>query len=436
MPHDASRRDFLKTSSALIVGGALAPRLAANDTPNPGRALGDATIRVALVGCGGRGTGAAAQALRTAGPVELVAMADAFEDRIESSHGQLVEALGEQVQVNSANRYVGFDAYRDAIDSGVDLVILATPPGFRPQHFEYCIERGKHVFMEKPVAVDAPGVRSVLETARAAKQKNLKVGVGLQRHHDPLYVETVQRIQEGAIGEVTLLRVYWNSEGVWVRERQKKMTEMEYQMRNWYYFNWLCGDHIVEQHIHNIDVGNWVKGGYPVKAQGQGGRLWRTGRDHGEIYDHHMVEYTFEDGTKMIAQCRHIPQTWSEVHEYAHGTLGNADISDGIIEAKGKPQWRFANLDVDPYQREHDALFDAVRKDQPFNEAEDGAYATMTAIMGRMATYSGQVVTWSDALASNVSLAPERLAWKAKPQSLPDKQGNYPIPKPGTGTYF
>ena len=324
-------------------------------------------------------------------------MADAFEDRVENCYGRLAELgeggsfeNGKRLQAPAENRYAGFDAYKKVIDSGVDVVILATPPGFRPEHFEYAVEQGKHVFMEKPVAVDAPGVRRVLKAAKASKEAGLKVGVGLQRHHSAMYNETIQRIHDGAIGDVVALRVYWNGSGVWVRARKPEQTEMEYQMRNWYYFNWLCGDHIVEQHIHNIDVGNWVKGGHPVEAQGQGGRQWRNGPDHGEIFDHHFVEYTYDDGAVMLSQCRHIQNCWDEVAEYAHGSKGRASLASGLIEAPGGWNHREPEDEKNPYQVEHDRLFEAIREDKPFNEAKRGAIATMTSVMGRMATYSRQ----------------------------------------------
>jgi myo-inositol 2-dehydrogenase / D-chiro-inositol 1-dehydrogenase len=285
--------------------------------------------------------------------------------------------------------------------------------------------------MEKPVAVDGPGVRRVLAAAAEAKGKGLKVGVGLQRHHDPAYLETVRRIHEGAIGEVVALRVYWNSSGVWVRPREQGQTEMEYQMRNWYYFNWLCGDHIVEQHIHNLDVGNWVKGAYPVEAQGQGGRQVRTGSDHGEIYDHHFVEYTYADGATMLSQCRHQEGCWDQVAEFAHGTRGRAALADAEIVSAGGWDWRHEGEPADPYQREHDVLFRAIRRGEEHDETENGAYATLTAILGRMATYSGKKVTWKQALESDLDLSPARFAWDADPPVLPDADGRYPVAIPG-----
>lgn len=418
-----SRRVFLQGSGAALASGALAREA--------GGARADDLLRVALVGCGGRGTGAAIQALSTAGPVHLVAMADAFRDRLDASLAEIVAQVPERVDVPESRRFVGFEAFRAAIDLDVDVVLLTTPPGFRPEHFEYAVARGRHVFMEKPVAVDAPGVRTVLAAAAEARRKELRVGVGLQRHHDPAYVETVARLRAGAIGRILLYRCYWNSSGVWTRAREAGWSEMTYQMRNWYYFNWLCGDHIVEQHIHNLDVCNWIQGAPPVSAQGQGGRAVRTGPDTGEIYDHHALEFTYADGTKMLSQCRHIPGCWDSVAEHAHGTLGQAEVSAARITSQGGWDWRWRGEGVDPYQREHDALFAAIRGGHEHAEAEMGAQATMTAILGRMASYSGRVVKWDEALASTLRLGPERHAWDAPPRTLPGPDGRYPCALPG-----
>ncbi|QDV07170.1 Inositol 2-dehydrogenase [Planctomycetes bacterium Poly30] len=400
-----------------------------------GGAAGDAELRIALIGCGGRGTGAASQALRAAGNARLVTMADAFEDRMESSIQSLKNEHPGKIDVPAERKHVGFDAFKKAIDEDIDVVVMATPPGFRPAHFEYAVEKGRHVFMEKPVAVDGPGIRQVLAAADAAKAKNLCVGVGLQRHHSYKYQETIKAIEDGAIGRPVMARVYWNSAGVWVRPREADQTEMTYQMRNWYYFNWLCGDHIVEQHIHNLDVGNWMMGGVPVKAQGMGGRLVRTGKEYGEIYDHHAVEYTYENGAKMISQCRHMPGTKATVNEFGEGSEGAVDFGRGSITHYGGSKWRFEGQDSDHYQREHDVLFDAIRTGKEHNEAVNGAHATLTAILGRMCTYSGQEISWEKALNSTRRLSPDmdldKLTWDTMPKSLPGKDGFYPIPMPG-----
>jgi predicted dehydrogenase len=336
-PHSSSnqsRRDILK-ASAVIAGAAAGSFI----TRSAYAAGSGETIKVGLIGCGGRGTGAAGQALSTDGPVELVAVADAFEDQAHNAVKNLQQKFAdrpERVKVTPESMFIGFDAYKKLIDSGIDLVIIATPPGFRPIHFEYAVEKGKNIFAEKPIATDAGGVRRFLEAAKKAKEKDLKVGIGLQRHHQAPYIDIVKRIQDGALGDLVLMRAYWNGTRPWVRkrdsliERKRKetnnpnatLTEMEYQMRNWYYFTWLCGDHIVEQHIHNLDVINWIKGTHPVMAQGVGGKQVDTGVDSGQIFDHHMVEFTYADGTKLMSECRHMQNTWQSVSEHAHGTKG------------------------------------------------------------------------------------------------------------------
>ncbi len=433
--NSTSRRDFVKTTAVAAAGAAM---LSSLTTPAGAYAAGDETIKIGLIGCGGRGTGAAVQALKTSGKVALIAMHDMFGDQVESSLNRIKnEVKGNEtavVDVPEERRFVGFDGYKQVIDSDVDLVIMATPPGFRPAHFEYAVNAGKHVFMEKPVAVDAAGVNQVLESTRKAKEKNLKVGVGLQRHHQLNYLDIVKRIQDGAIGDVVAFRVYWNGGGVWDprKTREQVSSEMEYQLRNWYYYNWLCGDHICEQHIHNLDVGNWIKGAYPVRAEGMGGREVRTDKKYGEIYDHHAVEYTFEDGTKMFSQSRHIPNCWNSVSEWAHGTKGHANLSGAAYELYNNGEkYRYRDKNNDPYQAEHDHLFHAVRNNLEFNEAENGAYSTATSILGRLATYSGKSVNLADMLASNVSIMPTEFSMTATPPVVPDKDGNYPVAVPG-----
>jgi predicted dehydrogenase len=420
--HPVTRRTFLSTTSAAAVAALSTSRFAF--------AQGSDTLKIALIGCGGRGSGAANQALNVPG-TKLVAVADAFKDRLEGALNSLKQAHPNSVDVPAERQFVGFDAYKNAI-SLADVVILATPPGFRPMQFEEAVKQGKHVFAEKPVATDAPGVRRFLAAAEEAKRKGLKVGVGLQRHHQPGYIETIQRLHDGAIGDIHTLRVYWNDGGVWVNPRKPSQSEMEFQMRNWYYFNWLCGDHICEQHIHNLDVANWVKNGYPVKARGMGGRQVRTAKEYGEIFDHHAVEFFYADGSTAFSQCRHIRGAWSSVSEHCVGTKGSADVGGHLIKATGADAWRFRGTkNVDPYQQEHDDLFAAIRGNKEYNEAFNGAKSTMTSILGRMATYSGAEITWDDAINSKVDLFPERLAWDALPKSLPDENGFYKIAVPG-----
>jgi len=430
-----SRRSFLKRSSTAVAGGALLSALPIERFAYGAVSPGD-TLRIALVGCGGRGSGAADQALSTSGDVKLVAMADAFENNLEAGLKQIARKHEGKVDVKPDAKFVGFDAYKKAI-AMADVVILATPPGFRPIHFEEAVRQGKHIFTEKPVAVDGPGVRKFLAAAAEAKKKNLKVGVGLQRHHQAPYIETVQRLQDGAIGDITSMRVYWNGTTPWLKKREdlekqagRKLTEMEYQMRNWYYFVWLCGDHIVEQHIHNLDVANWVKKGHPIRAHGTGGCEGRKGPDYGEIFDHHAVEFEYADGSRVFSQCRHINGCWSSVSEYAVGTRGTCDVSGYTI--RGANPWRYkAEGGKNPYQQEHDDLFAAIRDDKPYNETEYGAHSTMTAILGRMATYSGKVIEWDQALNSDVDVMPKQFAWDAEAPVLPGEDGMYPRAVPG-----
>ncbi|HET6882887.1 MAG TPA: Gfo/Idh/MocA family oxidoreductase [Pirellulales bacterium] len=412
-----SRRNFLKTSTAAAVGGTLVGSL---DVVRSAHAGSDDTIKIGLIGCGSRGSGAIRDAMSTDHKIKLVAMGDAFEDRLNDSLSNIQKEgnFSAKIDVPKDRQFVGFDAYKKVLEAGVDLVILATPPGFRPIHFAAAVDAGKHVFMEKPVAVDAPGVRAVLDAAKKAKEKGLGVGVGLQRRHQKGYLETIQRLQDGTIGDILYMRAYWNNPGVWVKPRLPGQTDMEYQMRNWYYFNWLCGDHIVEQHIHNLDVINWVKNAYPVKAQGMGGRQVRTGQDFGEIYDHHAVEFEYADGSRLFSYCRHIPNCWDSVSEHLHGTKGVADNydRDHRIEVKGGEKWQYraerGNPDR-PYVQEHQDLIAGILSGNPYNEAEYGALSTMTAIFGRMCTYSGKMISWEEAINSKISLAPQQYAWDA-----------------------
>jgi myo-inositol 2-dehydrogenase / D-chiro-inositol 1-dehydrogenase len=442
---ETNRREFLKTSS-LFTGGAILSSLPFSSYGYHTSA--DDTIKIALIGCGGRGTGAAAQALSTTQNVKLVAMADAFSDRLDGAYTALTKRkykndAGEEVNVASKidvpqdRKFVGLDAYKQAI-ALADVVILATPPGFRPMHFEEAVKQNKHIFMEKPVATDGPGIRRVLAAAEEAKRKKLNVVVGLQRHYQRNYREAMNRIHDGKIGDIVGGSVYWVSGGVWNNPRKAGQTEMEYQMRNWYYFNWLCGDQITEQHIHNIDVANWAKQGYPVSAQGTGGRQVRTGKEFGEIFDHHIVDFTYADGTLINSQCRHYEGTYSKVDEQFLGTKGRIDSFNGnntvLKSYKGNKviYGHEGKGDRNPYQVEHDELFAAIAKGEyKFADAENGAKSTLTSIMGRMATYSGKTVKWEDALNSEINLFPEKLAWDALPKLLPGADGYYPVAVPG-----
>lgn len=433
-----TRRDFLRQTSAAVAGGAI---LGSLSVERAAHAAGDDQIKIALIGCGGRGSGAANQALSTQGNVKLVAMADAHEDQLVRSLSNLIKQHPDRVDVPPDHQFVGLDAYKKAI-SLADVVVLATPPGFRPIHFEEAVKQGKNIFFEKPVAVDAPGVHQVLAAAEEAKKKNLKVGCGLQRHHQAGYIETIKRLHDGAIGDIVAMRAYWNGGPVGPKkkradlERQlgRKPTEMEYQIRNWYNFIWLCGDHICEQHIHNLDVINWIKGGHPVKAQGQGGRGALMGPDSGEIFDHHFVEFEYEDGSHLLSQCRQITSCWNSVSEHVTGTKGTCDVNSYTI--RGTDAWKYRGESKDPYQVEHDDLFDAIRNNKPYNEAFNGAMSTMTAIFGRMATYSGKEITWDQAFNSKLSYAPKQYAFDAEAPVQPGPDGLYAYPIEGKTIAF
>jgi len=437
-----TRRKFVKQSS-LIAGGLMAVPILGRTNFFSGAA---GEIKVAVVGCGGRGTGAAVQALSSKQNVKIVALADAFNDRLENCYSALNGELAERglkeseikakVDVPESRRFVGFDAYQKAMPFA-DVVILATPPGFRPMHFEEAVKLGKHVFMEKPVAVDPAGVKKVLDAAAIAKQKKLNVVVGLQRRYQTSYRELFKRKE--LIGDLISGQVWWNNPGVWMKKREPQQTEMEYQMRNWYYFNWLCGDHILEQHIHNIDVMNGFKGDFPVRAQGMGGRQVRTGKEYGEIYDHHYVEFMYADGTMMNSQCRHIPGTMTKVDELLVGAKGRIFCGEAAIrDNKGKELYRFdKKQDNAPFQNEHDELFAAIANgEHKFNNAEYGAKSTLTAVMGRMATYSGQVIDADKTLASGINIMPKEYSWTAMPPTVPNADGFYPIAMPGKTKYF
>ncbi|MEN9364225.1 MAG: hypothetical protein RI903_1534 [Bacteroidota bacterium] len=442
-----TRRDFVKQTSLTASGLILAP-WAANAFS--GQSLVNDTLKVALIGCGGRGTGAITQALSTKENIKLVAMADVFRDRLDDCYGNLMKSrakdasakalpISQKVDVPEDRKFVGFDGYKKAMELA-DVVILTTPPGFRPMHFEEAVAQGKQIFMEKPVATDPAGIQRVLNAAKIAKQKKLNVVVGLQRHYQNSYREIMKRIQDGQIGDVVSASCWWNNDGVWVKPRKDGQTEMDYQLRNWYYFNWMCGDHITEQHIHNIDVINWVKNGYPVRARGTGGREVRKGKDYGEIFDHHIVEFEYADGTILNSQCRHIPGTWTKVDEHVIGTKGKVHFDAAkIFDHKGNVQYAFdkKTKENNPYQTEHDELWATVAAGEyKFADAENGAYSTMTSILGRMATYSGQVIEWDKAINSGINIAPSTFSWDADMPSKPDANGLYSVAVPGKTKYF
>ncbi|MGQ9576802.1 MAG: Gfo/Idh/MocA family protein [Thermoguttaceae bacterium] len=440
----ASRRDFLKRSSGTVLSAALAGGLAARSY-----AAENNTIKVALVGCGGRGTGAASQALSTQGPTCLWAMADFFAERLEASRQNLVRQFAKQVEVPPDRRFVGLHGYKKAIDllGPSDVVILATPPAFRPIHLEYAVHKGVNVFMEKSFAVDAPGVRRVMRAGELASQKNLKIAGGLMWRHDKARQEVIQRLHDGAIGQIHTLRTYRVHGAVGFTPKPPGMSELAHQIRNYSCFTWLNASFFVDWLIHNIDVCCWAKNAWPVAAQGQGGRQVRTAPD--QMYDHYWVEYLFEDGARLYAQARHIDNCWGQFADYAHGSKGSAVIMESLAAPKPRiynshqqipahEVWRYSGPTPSEYQLEHDLLFEAIRRDTPYNETPRCAQAVMAAILGRMAVYSGQMVTWQQALASELELAPglDQYTMESDPPVMPDAQGRYPIPMPGLTKAF
>ena len=433
MQNDPNRRKFLKTTTAAAAGAALTSTIA-----KTAHAAGSDQIRFVLIGCGGRGSGAAAQIMNTKGNVKLVAVADPFEHKATGALNGLSKGKNkEKVDVPPERIFGGLDGYKKAIDVDSDLVIIATPPGYKPQQFEYAVSKGRHIFMEKPVASDAVGVRRVLDSVEASKKKNLMVAIGLQRRHEPRYMETIKRIHDGAIGDIITQRVYWNGGGIWYRNRTDDQTEMAFQTNNWYHFNWLSGDQICEQHIHNLDVGCWVKGMYPVECNGMGGREMRMDGDasKSQIFDHTFCEYTFPDGTKMFSQGRHLRGGWNNVSEAAHGTKGTADPS-GTIE--GENAWKFTGDSPNGHQQEQHDLIEALMRGEIYNEGEYGAKSTFTAILGREACYSAKVLKWDELLAKGRELAPgiDNYTLDTPPPTLPDENGLYPHPVPGVYNPF
>ncbi len=427
MQNVPSRRNFMKQSTIVAAGAAISASIA-----RTAHAAGSDEIKFVVIGCGGRGSGAAENIMNTKGNVKLVAVADAFANKAEYAVNRLGKQHKEKVDVPADQIFSGLDAYKKAIDVECDLVVIATPPGFKPQQFEYAIAKNRHVFMEKPVASDAIGVQRVLAAVEESKKKNRMVGIGLQRRHEPQYIETIKRIHDGAIGDVIAQRVYWNGGGIWYRNREEGMSEMAFQTNNWYHFNWLSGDQICEQHIHNLDVGCWVKNAYPVECNGMGGHEQREGGDasKSQIFDHTFCEYTFADGSKMFSQGRHLAGGWNHVGEYAHGTKGSANPGGQIF---GENEWKFSGKSLGGHQQEQHDLIESLMRGEIYNEGEYGAKSTFTAILGREACYSGKIIKWDDLMKKGKDLAPgiDSYTLETAPPVVPGEDGKYPVPVPG-----
>jgi predicted dehydrogenase len=401
------------------------------------------TIKMALVGCGSRGTGAAFNALTTDGPKQLWAMADVFDDRLQPSLQAMSKQFGKQADVPKDRQFIGIDGYKRAIDAvgPGGLVLLATPPAFRPMHLEYAVSKGCHVFMEKSFAVDAPGIRRVQKAGEEADRKNLKIAGGLMSRHCAPTEAVLAQIRGGIIGEIITCWAYREHDPVGFTPRAAGLSEMAHQIRNYSNFTWLNGSFLLDWLIHQIDVCCWLKDAWPVSAQGQGGRQVRMEPD--QLFDHYSVEYQFADGTRMMAQGRHIAGCWGYSGSLIYGSQGLAHTGEGVMNPriyKGYKQtranavWTYNGPACNPYQVEHDRLFDAIRHDKPYNETERCAKAAMAGILGRMAAESGKMVTWDEAVASNLELAPglDQFTMNSTPPVIPDAQGRYPVAMPGT----
>ena len=421
---EVSRRDFLKTSAAVslaaLTSGAASRVFAA----------GSDKLRVGLIGCGGRGTGAAKDCVNSSDNVEIVAIGDLFRDRVDRSLAKLKEGVGDKVEVTEDTCFVGFDAYEKVIACDVDMVILATPPHFRPEHLRAAIETGKHVFMEKPVAVDPVGVRSVIASSVLAERKGLAIVAGTQRRHQAHYLDIMKRIHNGDIGEIVAGQCYWNQGALWVKRAKENLrkknelgwSDMEWQCRNWLFFTWLSGDHIVEQHVHNLDIINWAIGSHPVQCLGMGGRQVRTGPEFGNIFDHFAVEYEYPNGVRVFSMCRQIDGCTNQVSERVAGVNGSAYTDGGNGYIEGPNAYKYEGESPSPYVQEHAELVASIRAGKPLNEGRRIAESTLTAIMGRMSAYTGRALKWDWAMnASKLDLTPSRYQMGIDPVAIPGK---------------
>ncbi len=439
-----SRRNFLGNAAALGIGALGAahllhsckPKVELNLPPLLDQAPDGEPLKAGLIGCGGRGTGAAINFINAGPNLQLVAMADVFDDRMTDSRKEIKDKTG--VEVADENCHIGFDAYKRVIDSDVDVVILATPPYFRPTMFAACVEARKHVFMEKPVAVDPVGARSIMSSAKKAETIGLTVITGTQRHHQRDYIEVYKRIRQGAIGDIVAANAYWNQSKLWHRDRKPEWDDMEFMLRDWVNWNWLSGDHIVEQHVHNIDVVHWFMGGkFPVKAVGFGSRQRRV---TGDQYDNFSVDFVFDGDIHVHSMCRQIDGCANNVSEYVRGTKGYTNCKDTIWTPEGEMEYTYeyplneageptGYVEISPYDQEHIDMVTAIRTNKPINEAEFTAKSTLAAIMGRISAYTGKEVTWEEMMSSALKLGPDN------PDSIqfgPNELVNSLVPVPGT----
>lgn len=422
-----SRRTFLGTSAAAGLTSLTFPALITGCKPEKGKktvevptfldqAPDGQELKAGLIGCGGRGTGAAIDFLNAGPNLKITALGDVLQDKIDSCREELKKT--KSIEVADEMCFVGFDAAQKVIDSGVDIIILATPPYFRPEQFAAAVEARKHVFMEKPVCVDPVGARSVIATARKATGLGLCVVTGTQRRHQRDYVATYKNVAEGMIGEIVSANAYWNGGKLWHRDPNASWSEMEYMIRDWVNWCWLSGDHIVEQHVHNLDVIHWFTGKYPVKAVGFGSRLRRV---TGDQYDNFSIDFTFENGIHMHSMCRQINGCVTNVSERIQGSNGSSNCRNSILDLAGTEIWKYEyplgedgqptdDVKVSPYVQEHIDLVTAIRTGKPFNEAENTAMSTLVAIMGRVSAYTGKEVTMDEMMNAELKLGPKVFA--------------------------
>jgi len=414
-----TRREFIKTTAAAGLAAAIPGNLGLF-------AQGSDAIRIGVIGCGGRGTGAAINALDAAPGVEIVALFDPFQDRIESSLRKLREKHADKVEVTPETCFTGLDGYRSLLAlPQVNHIVTAAPPGFRPIHLKAAIEAGKNVFMEKPVAVDPVGIRTIIAASDLAKQKGLAIVAGTQRRHQRRYLELMKRIQDGQIGTIVGAQCYWNQGDLWVIKKEPAMSEMEWHCRNWLYFSWTSGDHIVEQHVHNIDVVNWAIGAPPKTAVGMGGRQVRVEPEYGNIFDHFAVEFEYPEGVRVASYCRQTKGCAERVEEKIIGTKG---VAFGYGEIKGDRPWKFEGEERNPYEQEHADLIESIRAGKPLNEGRQVAESTLCAIMGRMSAYTGRAISWDWVMsASQLDLTPKTMAFGPNPVDPPAVPGVTPL---------
>lgn len=419
-----SRRDFVKQATVGLAG------LGVLGATNFAYAGGSDRLRIGVVGCGGRGAGAANNALSADPAVEIFAMGDMFRDRLVASREALRNVDGQRVNVPDSRAFSGLDSYLEVMESGIDIVILTTPPGFRPGHLRAAVDHNLHIFFEKPVAVDSAGVRSVIKSGEDGRRKNLSMVGGTQYRRQPSFVEAIQRVHAGEIGELVAAQQYYMTGPIWLRERQAGMTDLEAQILNWYYYTWLSGDHIVEQFVHNIDTINWAFQAHPVRATGNGGRQVRTGEEYGHIYDHFSIEYEYPNGARVTAMSRQMGGAASRVSNRIVGTGGVARVDprdSSITTHGGETLFRHRGAGNNPYVQEHVDLIASIRNKQPLDETREVAESTLTAILGREAAYTGKELTWDEVLNADLDLFPDDLKSGAAPSFAVAKPGVTPL---------